>query len=94
MVNTCGFIDDAVQESLDAIGEALARNGSVIVTGCLGAQARDDPERHPSVLKVTGPHAYEEVVGAVHEQLPPLHDPSSTSCRRRASSSRRATTRT
>jgi ribosomal protein S12 methylthiotransferase len=75
VVNTCGFIDDAVHESLDAIGEALARNGRVIVTGCLGARAEKITERHPSVLKVTGPHAYEEVVSAVHEHLPPRHDP-------------------
>jgi ribosomal protein S12 methylthiotransferase len=75
VVNTCGFIDDAVHESLDAIGEALARNGRVIVTGCLGARPETITERHPSVLKVTGAHAYEEVVEAVHEQLPPLHDP-------------------
>jgi len=75
VVNTCGFIDDAVHESLEAIGEALARNGRVIVTGCLGARPETITERHPSVLKVTGPHAYEEVVSAVHEQLAPLHDP-------------------
>jgi ribosomal protein S12 methylthiotransferase len=75
VVNTCGFIDDAVHESLDAIGEALAQNGRVIVTGCLGARPDTITERHPSVLKVTGPHAYEEVVGAVHEHLPPKHDP-------------------
>jgi ribosomal protein S12 methylthiotransferase len=75
VVNTCGFIDDAVHESLDAIGEALARNGKVIVTGCLGAKPETITDRHPSVLKVTGPQAYEEVVNAVHEQLPPLHDP-------------------
>jgi ribosomal protein S12 methylthiotransferase len=75
VVNTCGFIDDAVHESLDAIGEALARNGKVIVTGCLGARPETIIERHPSVLKVTGAHAYEEVVEAVHEELPPLHDP-------------------
>jgi len=75
VVNTCGFIDDAVHESLDAIGEAIARNGRVIVTGCLGARPETITERHPSVLKVTGAHAYEEVVAAVHEQLPPLHDP-------------------
>ena len=75
VVNTCGFIDEAVHESLDAIGEALARNGRVIVTGCLGAKPEKITERHPSVLKVTGPHAYEEVVGAVHEHLPPKHDP-------------------
>jgi ribosomal protein S12 methylthiotransferase len=75
VVNTCGFIDDAVHESLEAIGEALARNGRVIVTGCLGVRPETITDRHPSVLKVTGPHAYEEVVSAVHEQLPPLHDP-------------------
>jgi ribosomal protein S12 methylthiotransferase len=75
VVNTCGFIDDAVHESLDAIGEALAKNGRVIVTGCLGAKPEKITERHPSVLKVTGPHAYEEVVAAVHEHLPPQHDP-------------------
>jgi len=75
VVNTCGFIDDAVHESLEAIGEAVARNGKVIVTGCLGAKPETITDRHPSVLKVTGPHAYEEVVAAVHEQLPPLHDP-------------------
>jgi ribosomal protein S12 methylthiotransferase len=75
VVNTCGFIDEAVHESLDAIGEAVARNGRVIVTGCLGARPETITERHPSVLKVTGPQAYEEVVNAVHEQLPPLHDP-------------------
>jgi len=75
VVNTCGFIDDAVHESLEAIGEAVAANGRVIVTGCLGAQPERITERHPRVLKVTGPAAYEEVVGAVHEHLPPKHDP-------------------
>src|SRR6201994_1126298 len=75
VVNTCGFIDAAVDESLDAIGEALEQNGRVIVTGCLGARPERILERHPRVLKVTGPHAYEEVVGAVHQHLPPLHDP-------------------
>ena len=75
VVNTCGFIDDAVHESLDAIGEALARNGKVIVTGCLGARPETITDRHPQVLKVTGAHAYEEVVNAVHDELPPLHDP-------------------
>jgi ribosomal protein S12 methylthiotransferase len=75
VVNTCGFIDSAVDESLDAIGEALEQNGKVIVTGCLGARPERILERHPQVLKVTGPHAYEEVVGAVHEHLPPKHDP-------------------
>ncbi len=75
VVNTCGFIDAAVEESLDAIGEALAENGKVIVTGCLGAREEEIRARHPQVLKITGAHAYEEVVNAVHEQLPPLHDP-------------------
>jgi ribosomal protein S12 methylthiotransferase len=75
VVNTCGFIDSAVDESLDAIGEALARNGKVIVTGCLGARPERILERHPRVLKVTGPHAYEDVLSAVHEHLPPKHDP-------------------
>jgi ribosomal protein S12 methylthiotransferase len=75
VVNTCGFIDAAIDESLDAIGEALEHNGRVIVTGCLGARAERILERHPRVLKVTGPQAYEEVVGAVHEHLPPRHDP-------------------
>jgi ribosomal protein S12 methylthiotransferase len=75
VVNTCGFIDEAVHESLEAIGEAVAANGRVIVTGCLGAQPERITGRHPRVLKVTGPAAYEEVVGAVHEHLPPKHDP-------------------
>ncbi len=75
VVNTCGFIDEAVHESLEAIGEAVARNGRVIVTGCLGARPEKITERHPSVLRVTGPQAYDEVVSAVHEHLPPRHDP-------------------
>lgn len=80
VVNTCGFIDAAVEESLDAIGEAMAENGKVIVTGCLGAKkdaAGNDIVRvaHPSVLAVTGPHALQEVMEAVHAHLPPLHDP-------------------
>ncbi len=75
IVNTCGFIDAAVDESLDAIGEALAENGKVIVTGCLGAQPQKILDRHPQVLKITGPQRYEEVVAAVHEQLPPQHEP-------------------
>lgn len=75
VVNTCGFIDSAVQESLDAIGEALNENGKVIVTGCLGIKEEKIRAVHPSVLKVTGPHAYEEVMGAVHQYLPPKHDP-------------------
>ncbi len=83
IVNTCGFIDDAVKESLDTIGEALAENGKVIVTGCLGAKAgaaSSDAgslvrEIHPSVLAVTGPHATQEVMDAVHTHVPKPHDP-------------------
>jgi ribosomal protein S12 methylthiotransferase len=75
VVNTCGFIDAAIDESLDAIGEALDHNGRVIVTGCLGARPERILARHPRVLRVTGPQAYEEVLSAVHEQLPPRHDP-------------------
>ncbi len=75
IVNTCGFIDAAVEESLDAIGEALAENGRVIVTGCLGAKEGVVQTAHPQVLAVTGPHATEEVMNAVHQHLPPLHDP-------------------
>ncbi|MBP9713523.1 MAG: 30S ribosomal protein S12 methylthiotransferase RimO [Sterolibacterium sp.] len=75
VVNTCGFIDEAVEESLDAIGEALAENGKVIVTGCLGAKEEVVRAAHPQVLAVTGPHALQEVMNAVHAQLPPLHEP-------------------
>ncbi|MEJ5031509.1 30S ribosomal protein S12 methylthiotransferase RimO [Comamonas sp. MYb69] len=80
IVNTCGFIDDAVRESLDTIGEALAENGKVIVTGCLGAKMGDGggnlvKQMHPSVLAVTGPHATQEVMDAVHTNLPKPHDP-------------------
>ena len=75
VVNTCGFIDAAVEESLDSIGEALAENGKVIVTGCLGAREAEIRARHPNVLKVTGAHALEEVVNSVHEHLPPRHVP-------------------
>ncbi|MDP4622570.1 MAG: 30S ribosomal protein S12 methylthiotransferase RimO [Hydrogenophaga sp.] len=80
IVNTCGFIDDAVKESLDTIGEALAENGKVIVTGCLGARAGEGGDNlvrqmHPSVLAVTGPHATDEVMAAVHQHLPKPHDP-------------------
>ena len=80
IVNTCGFIDDAVKESLDTIGEALADNGRVIVTGCLGARADDAGnnlvrQMHPKVLAVTGPHATQEVMDAVHLNLPKPHDP-------------------
>lgn len=76
IVNTCGFIDTAVQESLDTIGEALAENGKVIVTGCLGVKEDEIREVHPNVLAITGPHAYETVVEQVHDHLPrPQHDP-------------------
>jgi ribosomal protein S12 methylthiotransferase len=84
IVNTCGFIDDAVRESLDTIGEALAANGKVIVTGCLGAKGGEDTgvgggnlvrQMHPSVLAVTGPHATQEVMDAVHLHVPKPHDP-------------------
>ena len=75
VVNTCGFIDSAVEESLDAIGEALNKNGKVIVTGCLGAKGDVVKNAHPSVLAVTGPHALEEVMTAVHHNLPKPHDP-------------------
>ena len=80
IVNTCGFIDEAVRESLDSIGEALAENGRVIVTGCLGAKAGADGgnlvrQVHPKVLAVTGPHATQEVMDAVHANLPKPHDP-------------------
>jgi len=75
VINTCGFIDSAIEESLDAIGEAIRENGKVIVTGCLGADSDKVLAAHPEVLAVTGPHAYEAVMGAVHEQLKPPHDP-------------------
>ena len=80
IVNTCGFIDDAVKESLDTIGEALATNGKVIVTGCLGAKAGEGGDNlvkqvHPKVLAVTGPHATQEVMDAVHQHVPKPHDP-------------------
>jgi ribosomal protein S12 methylthiotransferase len=75
VVNTCGFIDSAVEESLDAIGEALEENGKVIVTGCLGARSDLVRQAHPKVLAVTGPHATDEVMRAVHEHLPKPHDP-------------------
>ncbi len=75
VVNTCGFIDSAVEESLDAIGEALAENGRVIVTGCLGAKGDIVRRAHPKVLAVTGPHAADEVMQAVHAHLPRPHDP-------------------
>ena len=75
VVNTCGFIDAAVEESLDAIGEALAENGKVIVTGCLGAKGDIVQQTHPNVLAVTGPHATDEVMQAIHQHLPAKHDP-------------------
>ncbi len=75
VVNTCGFIDAAVEESLDAIGEALNENGRVIVTGCLGSRADEIRQRFPKVLDISGAHAYEQVVGAVHRHVPPPTDP-------------------
>ncbi len=75
IVNTCGFIDSAKAESLEAIGTALAENGKVIVTGCMGAQPQSISERFPDVFSITGPQAYESVVAAVHRAAPPAHDP-------------------
>ena len=75
IVNTCGFLDSAKAESLDAIGAALSENGKVIVTGCMGAEPEQIRERFPGVLAITGPQAYESVMGAVHEAVPPAHDP-------------------
>ena len=75
LVNTCGFLNSAKQESLDAIGEALAKNGRVVVTGCFGVEKDRILATHPGVLAVTGPHQYEQVVEAVHAAVPPLHDP-------------------
>ncbi|WP_336491238.1 30S ribosomal protein S12 methylthiotransferase RimO [Methylobacterium nigriterrae] len=75
IVNTCGFLDSAKAESLDAIGQAMAENGRVIVTGCMGAQPDEIRDRYPNLLAVTGPQAYESVVAAVHEAVPPAHDP-------------------
>jgi ribosomal protein S12 methylthiotransferase len=75
IVNTCGFLDSAKEESLAAIGDALNENGKVIVTGCMGAEPESITKIHPKVLAVTGPHQYEEVVNAVHEAVPPMHDP-------------------
>ncbi len=75
IVNTCGFIDSAVEESLDAIGEAMAENGKVVVTGCLGKRADVISERFPDVLSISGPQDYESVMTAVHAQVPPKHDP-------------------
>jgi len=75
VVNTCGFIDDAVEESLETIGEALNENGKVIVTGCLGAKGDIVVNNYPQVLAVSGPHAKQEVMAAVHQHLPPEHNP-------------------
>lgn len=75
VVNTCGFLDSARDESLEAIGEALAENGKVIVTGCLGAEPDVIKAQHPSVFAITGPHQYEAVMNAVHQAAPPAHDP-------------------
>ncbi|MFT5294511.1 MAG: ribosomal protein S12 methylthiotransferase [Colwellia sp.] len=76
IVNTCGFIDSAFQESLDTIGEALAANGKVLVTGCLGVKKDEIIELHPNVLGVTGPHAYDEVLTQVHKHVPKsVHNP-------------------
>ena len=75
VVNTCGFIDAAIDESLEAIGEALQHNGRVIVTGCLGVHPDKILSRHPKVLAVTGPHATEQVLAAVNTHLPQPHDP-------------------
>ena len=75
IVNTCGFLDSAKAESLEAIGTALAENGKVIVTGCMGAKPSEISDRFPAVLSITGPQAYESVVAAVHEAVPPAHDP-------------------
>ncbi len=74
IVNTCGFLDTAKAESLAAIGEAVAENGRVIVTGCMGVEADTIRAAHPQVLAVTGPHQYEAVVAAVHDAVPPAHD--------------------
>ncbi len=75
IVNTCGFLDSAKQESLSAIGDAMAENGKVIVTGCMGAEPEAIEKAHPGVLSITGPQAYESVLEAVHRALPPIHDP-------------------
>ncbi|NUS60024.1 MAG: 30S ribosomal protein S12 methylthiotransferase RimO, partial [Lysobacter sp.] len=75
VVNTCGFIDSAVTESLDAIGEAMAENGKVIVTGCLGKKPEQIREAHPDVLSISGPQDYKSVMEAVHAIRPPSHDP-------------------
>ncbi len=93
VVNTCGFLNSAKQESLEAIGEAMAKNGRVIVTGCMGVEKERITAAHPGVLAVTGPHQYEAVVEAVHEAVPPLHDPFIDLVPPKDCGSRRATTR-
>ena len=75
VVNTCGFIDEAVDESLGVIGEAMEQNGRVVVTGCLGARPETISGAHPGVLSISGPHNYEAVMQAIHQHLPPPHDP-------------------
>ena len=75
VVNTCGFLDSAKAESLEAIGEAMAANGRVIVTGCMGVEEANIRHAHPGVLAVTGPHQYEQVITAIHDAVPPVHDP-------------------
>src|SRR5215218_8806427 len=75
IVNTCGFLDSAKAESLDAIGQAMAENGRVIVTGCMGAEPEQIRDRFPNVLAIAGPQQYESVVSAVHQAAPPAHDP-------------------
>src|SRR4051812_13448781 len=75
IVNTCGFLDSAKAESLEAIGDAMAENGKVIVTGCMGAEPEQIRDRFPDLLAITGPQAYESVVAAVHRAAPPAHDP-------------------
>ena len=75
IVNTCGFLDSAKAESLEAIGNALAENGKVVVTGCMGAEPENITAKFPDVLAITGPQQYESVLDAVHRAVPPLHDP-------------------
>lgn len=92
VVNTCGFLNSAKEESLEAIGEALGKNGRVIVTGCLGVESDRIRARYPGVLAITGPHQYEAVVEEVHKAVPRPQTPSSIFCRRRASNLPRAIT--
>src|ERR1700742_2187967 len=75
IVNTCGFLDSAKQESLSAIGEAMAENGKVIVTGCMGAEPDQIEKAYPGVLSISGPQQYESVLEAVHRAVPPTHNP-------------------